>query len=142
MAELTDAQRRTISALADTFVAAVPPPPGSQDADGFFARTGTQAGAAAAFEITLDRLEPALSGGLLMLVDAFAGLGFADVGAADREGVVGAVAASGPEAALGVQDWPLPAAPAPRDTASLPNRLFMHHRANPEFQPTRHANRV
>ena len=38
-----------------------------------------------------------------MLVDAFAGLGFADVGAADREGVVGAVAASGPEAALGVQ---------------------------------------
>jgi hypothetical protein len=29
-------------------------------------------------------------------------------------------------------------APAP----GLPSRLYVHHRANPEFQPTRHANRV
>ena len=24
----------------------------------------------------------------------------------------------------------------------LPSRLYVHHRANPEFQPTRHSNRV
>jgi hypothetical protein len=24
----------------------------------------------------------------------------------------------------------------------LPTRVYVHHRANPEFQPTRHANRV
>ncbi len=29
-----------------------------------------------------------------------------------------------------------------RATTSLPNRLSRHHRSNPEFQPTRHANRV
>ena len=29
-------------------------------------------------------------------------------------------------------------APAP----GLPTRLYVHHRPNPEFQPTRHANRV
>jgi hypothetical protein len=26
--------------------------------------------------------------------------------------------------------------------SGLPTRLYMHHRPNPEFQPTRHANRV
>jgi hypothetical protein len=28
------------------------------------------------------------------------------------------------------------------DTSGLPTRLYVHHRSNPEFQPTRHANRV
>jgi hypothetical protein len=27
-------------------------------------------------------------------------------------------------------------------TSGLPTRLYVHHRANPEFRPTRHANRV
>ena len=27
-------------------------------------------------------------------------------------------------------------------TPGLPTRLYVHHRPNPEFQPTRHANRV
>ena len=31
---------------------------------------------------------------------------------------------------------------APRTSPGLPTRLYLHHRANPEFQPTRHANRV
>jgi hypothetical protein len=31
---------------------------------------------------------------------------------------------------------------APRSAPGLPTRLYVHHRANPEFQPTRHANRV
>ena len=28
------------------------------------------------------------------------------------------------------------------DMSGLPTRLYLHHRPNPEFQPTRHANRV
>jgi hypothetical protein len=43
---------------------------------------------------------------------------------------------------LSEQEWSLATAPATRGMSSLPNRLVMHHRANPEFQPTRHANRV
>jgi hypothetical protein len=27
-------------------------------------------------------------------------------------------------------------------TSNLPTRLYVHHGSNPEFQPTRHANRV
>src|SRR5690242_4088703 len=72
--ELTDAQRRTISALADTYVAAVPSPTG-QDPDGFYARTGTEAGAPIAVEIALSRIDPALAGGLLTLVDALGQFG-------------------------------------------------------------------
>jgi hypothetical protein len=28
------------------------------------------------------------------------------------------------------------------EMSSLPTRLYVHHRGNPQFQPTRHANRV
>jgi hypothetical protein len=31
---------------------------------------------------------------------------------------------------------------APRTSPGLPTRVYLHHLANPEFQPTRHANRV
>ena len=31
---------------------------------------------------------------------------------------------------------------APITSPGLPTRVYVHHRANPEFQPTRHANRV
>lgn len=31
---------------------------------------------------------------------------------------------------------------AAKPTSGLPTRLYVHHRGNPEFQPTRHANRV
>jgi hypothetical protein len=40
------------------------------------------------------------------------------------------------------RDWSFEAPSAVRDTASLPDRLYVPHRPNPEFQPTRHANRV
>jgi hypothetical protein len=40
------------------------------------------------------------------------------------------------------RDWPLDAGTAARDVASLPNRLYVQQGSNPEFQPTRHANRV
>src|SRR5262245_41981242 len=99
--ELTDDQRRVISALADTFVASVPPPDG-QDPDGFSARTGTEAGAPVAAEIALTRIDPATAGGLLTLLDALGQLGIADAPAASREGILNAVAESSPEARQGV----------------------------------------
>jgi len=43
---------------------------------------------------------------------------------------------------LGERDWSLDIRAGARDTASLPTRLYVHHRSNPEFQPTQHANRV
>jgi hypothetical protein len=43
---------------------------------------------------------------------------------------------------LGENEWTLAAPVRDREMSSLPNRLVTHQRANPEFQPTRHANRV
>src|SRR5690348_15689683 len=43
---------------------------------------------------------------------------------------------------LGERDWPLPTPTPQRPMSSLPNRQVVHHGANPEFQPTRHAYRV
>jgi len=43
---------------------------------------------------------------------------------------------------LGERDWPLDGGIGAGEVASLPTRLYVHHRSNPEFQPTRHANRV
>ena len=43
---------------------------------------------------------------------------------------------------LGDRDWPLDGRTGAAEMASLPTRLYVHHRPNPEFQPTRHANRV
>jgi len=40
------------------------------------------------------------------------------------------------------RDWTFEAPSTVRDMASLPNRLYEPARSNPEFQPTRHANRV
>jgi hypothetical protein len=63
-----------------------------------------------------------------------------DVDTLAREGMGRAL--DGMHQRLSERDWPLEAPPAVRDMASLPNRLYVPHRSNPEFQPTRHANRV
>jgi hypothetical protein len=63
-----------------------------------------------------------------------------DVNTLAREGMGRAL--DGLHRRLGERDWPRDAGTAHRDMTSLPNRLVVHHRANPEFQPTRHANRV
>jgi choline dehydrogenase-like flavoprotein len=99
---ITDEQRRTLSALVDTFVAAAEPPPGVGDPDGFYARTGSQVGADGAVEFVLAMVDPALAAGLIGLIDALAGLGFAAADPAAREGILSAVAESSPEAGLGV----------------------------------------
>jgi hypothetical protein len=43
---------------------------------------------------------------------------------------------------LGERDWPLDGGTGAVEMTSLPTRLYLHHGSNPEFQPTRHANRV
>jgi acetyl esterase/lipase len=43
---------------------------------------------------------------------------------------------------LDEREWPLDAPTNSRDLASLPRRVYVHHGSNPEFRPTRHANRV
>jgi hypothetical protein len=91
----------------------------------------------------LQRLESSLSDDTVSAADVAEFLDQAeadDVDTLAREGMGSALDSL--HKRLGEQDWPLPAAPAVREMSSLPNRLVMHHRANPEFQPTRHANRV
>jgi hypothetical protein len=91
----------------------------------------------------LQRLESSLEDDTVTAADVAEFLDQAeadDVDTLAREGMGRAL--DGLHKRLGEHDWPLPATPAPREMASLPNRLVMHHRANPEFQPTRHANRV
>jgi hypothetical protein len=63
-----------------------------------------------------------------------------DVNTLAREGMSRAL--DGLHQRLGERDWPPDRRTAGRDMASLPNRLYTHHRSNTEFQPTRHANRV
>ena len=63
-----------------------------------------------------------------------------DVDTLAREGMGRAL--DGLHQRLSEREWLLDAPTRARDTASLPNRLVVHHRSNPEFQPTRHANRV
>ena len=56
--ELTDAQRRTLSALADTYVAAVPPPDGERTRTASTPAPGSEAGAPGVLEIGLTRIDP------------------------------------------------------------------------------------
>jgi hypothetical protein len=64
----------------------------------------------------------------------------ADVNTLAREGMSSALDSL--HQRLGERDWPFDGRTTARDMPSLPNRLYVHHRSNPEFQPTRHANRV
>jgi hypothetical protein len=63
-----------------------------------------------------------------------------DVNTLAREGMGRAL--DGMHQRLSERDWPLDCRTAAVETASLPTRLYVHHGSNPEFQPTRHANRV
>ena len=91
----------------------------------------------------LQRLESSLEDDAVSAADVAEFLDQAeadDVDTLAREGMGSAL--DGLHKRLGEQDWSLAPASAASEMASLPNRLVMHHRANPEFQPTRHANRV
>ena len=49
---------------------------------------------------------------------------------------------SAPPGTLPLREAPPRAFPLAETSASLPTRVYVHHRANPQFQPTRQADRV
>jgi hypothetical protein len=63
-----------------------------------------------------------------------------DVNTLAREGMGRAL--DGLHQRLGERDWPLDGGNGVGEMACLPTRLYVHRGSNPEFQPTRHANRV
>jgi hypothetical protein len=91
----------------------------------------------------LQRLESSLEDDTVTAADVVEFLDQAeadDVDTLAREGMGRAL--DGLHQRLGERDWQLEPSSAARDLPSLPNRLYVPHRSNPEFQPTRHANRV
>jgi choline dehydrogenase-like flavoprotein len=97
---LTDNQRETLAALVDTYVAAVPR---DDDPHGFFATSGTAAGAHQAVEHYLARKVPAEQrAGMLGLLDALAGLGLKDQPLSVRVASLRVVAGIAPETSIGV----------------------------------------
>jgi hypothetical protein len=63
-----------------------------------------------------------------------------DVNTLAREGMSRAL--DGMHRRLDGRDCPAEVRTRAADMASLPDSMYVHHRANPEFHPTRHANRV
>ena len=91
----------------------------------------------------LQRLESALDDNAVSASDVAEFLEQAepdDVNTLAREGICRALDSL--HQRLGERDWPLDRRSGAVDMASLPTRLYLHHGSNPEFQPTRHANRV
>jgi hypothetical protein len=64
----------------------------------------------------------------------------ADVDTLARDGMSRAL--DGLNQRLHERESPNPALGTATPAPGLPTRLYIHHRSNPEFQPTRHANRV
>ncbi|MGZ6869387.1 MAG: FAD-dependent oxidoreductase [Frankiaceae bacterium] len=96
----TDLQRQVLTAFADTIVAAVPRDP---DPDRFFARAASDLGVAVVAEQLLQATASDRQlAGLTELLDTLAGLGLHTQPLPRREVIVKTVAASGPEARLGV----------------------------------------
>ncbi len=96
----TDLQRQVLTAFADTIVAAVPRDP---DPDRFFARAASDLGVAVVAEQLLQATASDRQlAGLTELLDTMAGLGLHTQPLPRREVIVKTVAASGPEARLGV----------------------------------------
>jgi len=91
----------------------------------------------------LQRLESSLEDDTVSAADVAEFLDQADhddVHTLAREGMARAL--DGLHQRLGERDWPLHEPTPARELASLPNRMVVPHRANPEFRPTPHANRV
>lgn len=100
MPEFTDAQRRALTSIVDTFVASVPR---EADPTGFFAAKGSDIGAdLGVAQHLLTRLTDEEIAGLGQLFDGLAAFGFADQPLEGREQILAAVSASGPEAALAI----------------------------------------
>ncbi|MFC5847373.1 GMC family oxidoreductase N-terminal domain-containing protein [Deinococcus petrolearius] len=100
LSPLSEAQRRTLTALVDTVVPALPH---EDDATGFWACAASALGVDQGVTQYLDtQLPPETRAGLLGLLDALASLGFAHHSQAVRETLLRTVAAISPETAGGV----------------------------------------
>ena len=101
----SDAQRRTLAVLCDTFVPSLSPPEGESDPAGFWARAASHIGVPEAIEVSLLRAN-APGGqieGLRELLDSLARNGMApEVPLANREELVRATSDSGPAALAGI----------------------------------------
>ena len=95
--EFTTLQRETLTAIVDTFVAAVPR---EDDPDGFYAAKGSDVGADFATEhYLLTHLPEEQLAGLLQLIDAAGLFEFKNQPQSVREEILANVAAISPEAA-------------------------------------------
>lgn len=94
--EFNTLQRKTLTAIVDTFVAAVPR---EDDPTGFYATKGSDVGADVAAEYYLvTHLPDEQLAGLLQLIDAAGLAGFKDQTQAAREALIAGVASMSPEA--------------------------------------------
>jgi acyl-CoA reductase-like NAD-dependent aldehyde dehydrogenase/choline dehydrogenase-like flavoprotein len=101
----TDAQRRTLAVLCDTFIPSLEPPDGETDPTGFWARAASHIGVPEAIEVTLlqsnapaEQIE-----GLRELLDSLAANGMApETPLEAREELIRATSDSGPEALAGI----------------------------------------
>lgn len=101
---LSDARRRTLETLCDTFAPSVAPPPGAEGERDFYLRCAGDLGVAAQIEGLLAQTAlPEEVEALGLLLDAFAGQELAALGPQERAAVVHAISDSSPEAKLGVR---------------------------------------
>jgi choline dehydrogenase-like flavoprotein len=98
--EFTTLQRKTLSAIVDTFVASVPR---DDDPTGFWAAKGSDLGADhAAEQYLLTHLPDEQLAGLLQLIDTAALVGMKNQPQAIREAIIANLAGISPEAALAI----------------------------------------
>jgi acyl-CoA reductase-like NAD-dependent aldehyde dehydrogenase/choline dehydrogenase-like flavoprotein len=101
----TDAQRRTLAVLCDTFVPSLSPPEGESDPTGFWARAASHLSVPEAIEVSLlqSGAPPEQIEGLGGLLDSLADNGMsAETPQEEREGIVHAFGSSGPETLAGI----------------------------------------
>src|ERR1700751_2525679 len=95
--EFTALQRKTLTAIVDTFVAAVPR---DDDPTGFYAAKGSDIGAdVATADYLVAHLPDEQLAGMLQLLDAAAEVGMTDQPQATREAIIANIAGTSPEAA-------------------------------------------
>ena len=98
--EFNPLQRETLTAIVDTFVAAVPR---DDDPTGFYAAKGSDIGAdVAAEQYLVARLPEEQLAGLLQLIDAAGLVGLKNQPQADREAIIANLAGMSPESARAV----------------------------------------
>jgi choline dehydrogenase-like flavoprotein len=102
-AVLNDVQRRTLEAVCDTVVPSIDSDERDQAMRAFLARGAAELGCAAQIEGLLGTMPPEALAGFTGLLDALAENGLADAPLQARTQILHGVAASGPEAKVGIR---------------------------------------